>query len=89
MSGSPGSRDWGDRVIKRVNKFVANVCLGLMAQCAMLLLPGPKVEQEQETQNNIVRVDIYTAQIKKLGDQIIGMELQSQAEKSCSSNPEP
>ena len=36
MSGSPGSRDWGDRVIKRVNKFVANVCLGLMAQCALL-----------------------------------------------------
>ena len=35
MSGSSGSRDWGDRVIKRVNKFVANVCLGLMAQCAM------------------------------------------------------
>ena len=27
----------GDRVIKRVNKFVANVCLGLMAQCAMYL----------------------------------------------------
>ena len=27
----------GDRVIKRVNKFVANVCLGLMAQCAMSL----------------------------------------------------
>ena len=35
MSGSSGSRDWGDRVIKRVNKFVANVCLGLMAQCAI------------------------------------------------------
>ena len=27
----------GDRVIKRVNKFVANAFLGLMAQCAMLL----------------------------------------------------
>ena len=27
----------GDRVIKRVNKFVANVWLGLMAQCAMSL----------------------------------------------------
>ena len=25
----------GDRVIKRVNKFVANVWLGLMAQCAL------------------------------------------------------
>ena len=25
----------GDRVIKRVNKFVANAFLGLLAQCAM------------------------------------------------------
>ena len=25
----------GDRVIKRVNKFVANAFLGLMAQCAL------------------------------------------------------
>ena len=26
----------GDRVIKRVNKFVANVWLGLMAQCNVM-----------------------------------------------------
>ena len=26
----------GDRVIKRVNKFVANASLGFMAQCALI-----------------------------------------------------